>query len=108
MDVCLCCVFKEVVKNKKKELKKVLEIDYGFLDQLVSQGTLDLEQVEDFESSILHREKIVKELVEQLKSNASHREQILKLLKTNDQHHVAAFIEHEGRKYCSVFSGPRI
>jgi hypothetical protein len=91
-----------VVKNKNKELMKTLELQYGLLDQLLSQGTCDLEDVqviEDAESSMLHRKSIVKELVEKLKSSTSHREQILELLKTNSQHHVAEFIEHEGRKY---------
>ena len=94
----------EVLKNKNKELMKILELQYGLLDQLLSQGTCDLAQVkviEDAESSSLHRKKIVNELVEKLTSNTS-REQILKLLKMNNQHHVAEFIEHEGRKYRSV------
>ena len=93
------------MKYRKGELRKIIELQYGLLDQLVSQGTCDLEQVrviEDTETSTLQRKKIVKELVEKLTSNPENRKQILELLKTNNQHHVAAFIEHEGRKYRSV------
>ena len=82
---------------------KTLELQYGLLDQLLSQGTCDLEQVkaiEETETSTLNRKKIVNELVEKLTANPADREQILELLKTNNQHHVAEFIEHEGRKYC--------
>jgi hypothetical protein len=95
------------LKNNKKELKEILELQYGLLDQLVSQGTCDLEQVkiiEYEESAIKHRKKLVDDLVDKLTSNTSQREQILKLLRKNNQHHVAEFIEHEGCKYCSVMN----
>jgi hypothetical protein len=96
------------LKNKKQELKEILELQYGLLDQLMSQGTCDLEQVkiiEYEESAIKHRKKLVEDLVKKLTSSTSqcHREQILKLLKKSNQRHVAEFIEHEGRKYCSVY-----
>ena len=90
------------MKHRKGELRKIIELQYGLLDQLVSQGTCDLEQVkviEDTETSTLQRKKIVKELVEKLTSNPADRKHILELLKRNNQRHVAAFIEHEGRKY---------
>ena len=95
----------EVLKNKKKDLKKILELQYGLLDQMVTQGMFDLEDVkviEYEESTFKHRKKLVDDLVEKLTSSTSQREQLLELLKTNNQHHVAEFIEHEGRKYCSV------
>ena len=96
--------FKDVVKNNSKELKKILEPQYGLLDQLVSQGTCDLEQVkaiENTESSTLHRKKIVNELVEKLTSNRAQKKQILDILRMNNQHHVAELIEQE-RKFCLV------
>ena len=92
----------DVVKNKKKELKKILELQYGFLDHLVSQGACDLEQVriiENTESSTLHRNKVVEKLTEKLTSDTMDRGRILEILKRNNQHHVAEFIERGGRKY---------
>jgi hypothetical protein len=94
-----------VVKSKRRELKKILELQYGFLDQLVSQGTCDLEEVmviEDTKSSTLRRKKIASGLAEKLTSGSRDRERVLEVLRMNGQHHVAAFIEHEGRTYCSV------
>jgi hypothetical protein len=96
---------KDAMKHWKSVLGKKIELQYGLLDDLVSKGVCDLEQVkaiEDTEFSRLYREKIVKKLAEILNSDNAHREQILKLLKMNNQHHVAEFIEHEGRKYRSV------
>ncbi len=93
------------MKNLTK-LKKILELEYGFLDELVSQGMWDLEQVKNIEnthSSTLHRKKIVKDLAEKLISSPDNREQIFALLKNNGQHHVAEWIKHDGCKYnCSV------
>ena len=69
---------------------------------MVTQGMFDLEDVkviEGAESAIVHGKKLVDDLVEKLTSSTSHREQILKLLKMNNQHHVAAFIEQKGREY---------
>ena len=91
-----------MVKHRKKELRKIIKLQYGLLDQLVSNGVCDLEQVkviEDTECSTLYRRKILRELAEKLTSGSPHREQILEILKMNDQHHVAEFIENEGRKY---------
>ena len=93
---------KDMVKHKKSELRKIIEPQYGLLDQLVSNGTCDLAKVkaiENTECSTLYRQKIVKELAEKLSPGSPHREQILEILKMNDQHHVAEFIEHEGCKY---------
>ena len=96
---------KDVVKKNSKQLKKILELRYGLLDQLVSQGACDLDDVkviENTESSSFHRKKIVKILVDKLTSSIAERKQILELLKMNNQRHVAEFIEQEGRKCCSV------
>ena len=94
-----------IMKNRTK-LKKILELEYGFLDELVSQGMCDLEQVKNIEnthSSTLHRKKIVKDLAEKLTSSPGNREQIIALLKRNGQHHVAELIKHDGCKYnCSL------
>ena len=95
----------EVLKNKKRDLKKILELRYGLLDQMVTQGMFDLEDVkviEGAESAIVHRKKSVDDLVKKLTSSTSHREHILKLLKMSSQHHVTESIEHKGCKYCSV------
>jgi hypothetical protein len=96
---------KDVVKNRKSELRKIVEPHYGLLDELVSNGVCDLDQVkviEDTKSSIEHRKKLVDGLVEKLTSNPAQRKKILNLLRLNNQHHVAEFIEQEGRKYRSV------
>jgi CRISPR/Cas system CSM-associated protein Csm5 (group 7 of RAMP superfamily) len=88
--------------NYSTKLKKVIEPRYGFLDQLVSQGTCDLEQVkviEDTTSSILRRQKIVKKLAVKLTSNPEDRKLILEMMKMNNQLHVAEFIEQDGCKY---------
>jgi hypothetical protein len=96
---------KDVVKNRKSELRKIIEPHYGLLDELVSNGVCDLDQVkviEDTKSSIEHRKKLVDGLVEKLTSNPAQRKQILDILTRNNQHHVTEFIEQEGRKYRSV------
>jgi polyhydroxyalkanoate synthesis regulator phasin len=96
---------KNVLKNRKGELRKMVEHHYGLLDELVSNGVCDLEQVkviEDTKSSIKYRKKLVNGLVEKLTSNPGQRKQILDILTRNNQHHVTEFIEQEGRKYCSV------
>ena len=106
MSMCASSAEDTIIMNNRTKLNKILELEYGFLDQLVSQGTCDLEQVKNIEythSSTLHRKKIVKDLVEKLTSSTAHREQIFALLKMNGQHHVAEFIKHDGCKYnCSV------
>ena len=96
---------KDTVKHCKSTLGKKLALQYGLIDHLVTKGVCDLEQVkaiEDTESSTVYRNNIVKKLVEKLTQGSVHREQVLKLLQMNNQKHVAAFIEHEGRKYRSV------
>ena len=106
MSMCASLAEDTNIMNNWTELKKILELEYGFLDQLVSQGTCDLEQVkniEDTRSSTLHRQKILKDLAEKLTSSTANREQIFALLKMNGQHHVAELIRHDGCKYnCSV------
>ncbi len=90
------------MKNKKRKLKNIIELEYGFLDQLVSQGSCDLEQVnaiENTESSTLHRKNIVRKLAEKFVSSPEDRKKILDLLKKHKQNHVAVFIEQEGCKY---------
>ena len=96
---------KHVVKHRKSELRKIIEPQYGLLDQLVSNGVCDLAKVkviEDTECSTLYRQKILNELAEKLIPGSAHREQVLDILKMNDQHHVAEFIEHGGCKYIYI------
>ena len=96
---------KDVVKNRKCELRKIIEPHYGLLDELVSKDVYDLEQVkviEDTKSSIKYRKKLVNGLVKKLTSNPAQRRLILDILRLTNQRHVADFIEQEGRKYRSV------
>ena len=102
---CYLDALKDVVKHRKSELRKTIEPQYGLLDQLVSNGTCDLAKVkaiQNTECSTLYRKKFVNELAEKLTPGAAQREQILEILKMNGQHHVAEFIENEGRKYLHV------
>ena len=96
---------KDVLKKRKSELKKIVEHHYGLLDELVSKDVCDLEQIKVIEETtflIEHRKKLVDDLVKKLTSNPAQRKKILNLLRLNNQHHVAEFIEQEGRKYRSV------
>ena len=112
MSMCASLAEDTNIMNNWTKLKKILELEYGFLDQLVSQGTCELEQVkniEDTPSSTLHRKKILKDLAEKLTSSTANREQIFALLNMNGQHHVAELIKHNGCKYnCSVTDKVRL
>ena len=93
---------KDVVKHKQRQLVQIIQLHYGLLDQLVSQGTCDLEDIkviEYTEASILHRKHIITEMLEKLTSNPAQRKQILDILRIHKQRHVAEFIEHKGCEY---------
>jgi polyhydroxyalkanoate synthesis regulator phasin len=96
---------KDVVKRWKNELRKIVELLYGLIDELVSKGVCDPENVkaiEDTGSSVEHRKKLVDGMVKKLNTNPAQRKQILDILTRNNQHHVTAFIERKGCKYRSI------
>ena len=78
----------------------MIELEYGLLDDLVSRGVVDLEEVKVIESNPadLARRKHLLDVILG-KGLTQYQSELVQALERTRQRHVGLFIEQNGRKY---------
>ena len=89
-----------VSRNWKAEFEHLIELNHGFLDDLLSGGLIEYDdQVEDLEAKstiAVQRGRLIGLMVNKSLDDISP---FLEALRTTNQEHVANLITQKGRKY---------
>ena len=89
-----------VSRDWKAEFEHLIELNHGFLDDLLSEGLIEYEDhVEDLEAKstiVVQRERLINLMVNKSPDDISP---FLEALRTTNQEHVANFITQKGCKY---------
>jgi Caspase recruitment domain len=86
------------IRDLKKELKGLIETDYGLLNELLAHGVLDREQVDSIRNrgSVFEQCDFLLDTVVQM--SMVDCERFLEALRATDQDHVVQYILLKGRK----------
>ena len=84
------------IRRHMPKLVRLIELDYGLLDALLSKGILNEIQIADIEARVNIYEKN-NQLLQSFKDKSDEVcQQFLNALKSTGQHHVANFIQCDG------------